>query len=855
MDLLEQLDASTRIITPNQRLAATLLQQHNKPHKQQTWLTPKITPIAIWLNLLWQDYIFKTPLTLLTTHQEQLIWREIITSTSGQHNILNPKQTAKIANQAFHSLKQWQLDPADKQLIFGENCDIARKWSETFINYCHENKLIDSSSAWQTLSSDTDFLAYIAEKKIIFYNFLELSPAQSHLIQQLKKANVDVKLHKQENINTSVMRLEFIDNDAEIAHMAKWAKKMLDENKHQHIACVVPNLHQSREIVLRQFKKAFSSDRDLPIDISAGSKLNQQAIISSALNYLSLFSGESNFDNLSALLRSPFFSSAESEMAQSHELDAQLRKCVPTQISLKGFVQRLKFFNTENALANNLTQALACFESLSKKQTLHYFSEKIIQLLKLAGWPGERTLNSEEFQASEALIKVIRQLNQFNLTKVNSNYAQAMTLVNFLCQEIVFQPQTEKAPIQILGVLEALGMSFDKLMVIGLDDLSWPTHAKPNPFIPYQLQRDKLMPHANAERELIFCKKVTQTFINDNKDVIFSSPLNDGNKQARASLLIKEIQLVVIDEEKRPDTLTMYTLEQFQDWQAPCLSDTQSQGGTEIIRQQALCPFMAFAHLRLKAQSIEEPIEAFDAMLQGSLAHKALEFFWQKIKTQEQLLKLDDQQQETVIEETVDLALADSKTHHIMEGLISLEKKRLIKLLSHWLTIEKQRRTFSVIETEHTYYYQTPYIAIRMKIDRIDQLSNNSRVIIDYKTGATTIASWFGNRPKEPQLPIYCLSQTQDTSGIMFAQLKANNMQFKGLVRDEDETSASLKTVEQIRNDHKAENWDAQIDSWKNSIDQLAHNFHKGNAAADPVDTTACMYCDLHSLCRINDND
>lgn len=855
MDLLKQLDASTRIITPNQRLAATLLQQHSKQHKQQSWLTPKITPIAVWLNLLWQDHIFKTPLTLLTTAQEQLIWRDIVTDTSGQHHILNPNQAAKTACQAFHSLMQWRLDPTDEQLIFGENCDIARKWNETFINYCQKHKLIDISTAWQTLSNDTDFLANNIEKNLVIYNFLELSPAQSYLIKQLKKANITVTPHHQENINTSVTRLEFIDNRAEIAYMAKWAKRQHDKNKHQHIACVVPKLHQSREVVLREFKKAFSDNNGFPIDISAGSKLNQKAIISCALNYLSLFYEKSNFDNFSALLRSPFFSSAESEMAPLHELDVQLRKCMPTQISLKEFAQRIKFFNEENALANNLIQALSRYESLSKKQTLHYYSEKIIQLLKLVGWPGERSLNSEEFQASEAFIKLIGQLNQFNLIKVDSSYNDALMLINFICQETVFQPQAEKAPIQILGVLEALGMSFDKVMIIGLDDLSWPTQAKPNPFIPYQLQREKLMPHANAERELIFCKQVTQRFINDNNEVIFSSPLNDGNKQARASLLIKDIPLTSCDEEKQQDTLSMYTLEQIEDWKAPHISDTQAQGGTEIIRQQALCPFMAFAHLRLNAEGIEEPIEAFDAMLQGSLAHKALEFFWQKIKNQKQLLKLDESQQEAAIEEVAELAIADSKTHHIMDGLISLEKKRLITLLNQWLVIEKQRSPFNVIETERNYYYQTPYIAIRMKIDRIDQLSNGSRIIIDYKTGTTTLTNWFGSRPKEPQLPIYCLSQTQDTSGIMFAQLKANNMQFKGLVRDEDESTASLKTVEQIRSEHKAESWDAQIAEWKDSVDKLAHNFCQGEATTDPIDATACMYCDLHSLCRINDND
>lgn len=855
MDLLEQLDATKRIITPNQRLAEKLRQQHDKQHKQHTRLTPKITPIAIWLNLLWQDYIFTTPKTLLTAPQEQLIWRKIIADTSDQHNILNPKQTAKIVSQAFHTLKEWRLNPIDKHLIFGENCDIARQWNEAFINHCQENKLIDASTAWQTISEDADFLAKTTEKNIIIYNFLELTPAQSYLMQQLEAAGINVTMHEQENINTSLRRLEFIDKQAEVSYAARWAKKQLDDNKDQTIACVIPNLHLSREIVLREFKQAFSRDKELPIDISAGTKLNQQTIIFSALNYLSLFLGKSKFSNFSNLLRSPYFSNAESEMATCHELDTKLRKQLSTQVSFKEFTQRLKLLDDKNALANHLCQAINELEKLSQKQPLHYFSKKILQLLKLAGWPGQRTLSSEEFQASETFIRVIGQLNQFNITNVNCTFNETIALLNFLCQEMVFQPQTEKAPIQILGVLEALGMSFDKLLFIGLDDLSWPPSAKPNPFIPYQLQREKLMPHASAERELHFCKQVMQAFINNNKDVIVSSPLNDGNKQARASLLINDIELSAIKEEQSTNALASYTLEQFEDWQAPCLSNPQAQGGTEVIRQQALCPFMAFAHLRLNAQTIDEPIEAFDAMLQGSLAHKTLEVFWQKIKNQEQLLKLDDAQEEKIINETVDLALADSKTHHIMDGLIAVEKQRLTILLSHWINIEKKRNPFSVIETEREYHYQTQHIAIRMKIDRIDTLSDNSRIIIDYKTGITNIANWFGNRPKEPQLPIYCISQTQDTSGIMFAQLKANNMQFKGLVRDESESNTDLKTIEKIRNDHKAKNWDAQINSWKICIDQLADDFYQGKASADPVDATACMHCDLHSLCRINDND
>ncbi len=53
----------------------------------------------------------------------------------------------------------------------------------------------------------------------------------------------------------------------------------------------------------------------------------------------------------------------------------------------------------------------------------------------------------------------------------------------------VFKPEDEGAPVQVMGMLEAAGLRFDHLWIMGLHDEALPAAASPNPFLPYSLQR------------------------------------------------------------------------------------------------------------------------------------------------------------------------------------------------------------------------------------------------------------------------------------------------------------------------------------------------------------------------------
>ena len=54
----------------------------------------------------------------------------------------------------------------------------------------------------------------------------------------------------------------------------------------------------------------------------------------------------------------------------------------------------------------------------------------------------------------------------------------------------------------------------------------------------------------------------------------------------------------------------------------------------------------------------------------------------------------------------------------------------------------------------------SPDSSFKVRIDRVDRLADDARVLIDYKTGAAT-TDWRGDRPDNPQLPIYALAASR----------------------------------------------------------------------------------------------
>ncbi len=115
------------------------------------------------------------------------------------------------------------------------------------------------------------------------------------------------------------------------------------------------------------------------------------------------------------------------------------------------------------------------------------------------------------------------------------------------------------------------------------------------------------------------------------------------------------------------------------------------------------------------------------------------------------------------------------------------------------------------------------------------------------KPGVVKFNGWDGDRPDEPQLPLYCATSDQPIAGAAFVLIRVGDLEFKGLA-EPGIAPPGLKKMNMAIPRTFAE----QRAEWKRVLEKLADNFRAGHAQVDPK-RGACDYCGLKALCRIRE--
>ena len=137
-----------------------------------------------------------------------------------------------------------------------------------------------------------------------------------------------------------------------------------------------------------------------------------------------------------------------------------------------------------------------------------------------------------------------------------------------------------------------------------------------------------------------------------------------------------------------------------------------------------------------------------------------------------------------------------------------------------------------------------------LRPDRIDRMDTGGRLIIDYKSRAPARTHWLGEKPQEPQLPLYTLLDN-DIEGIAFGEFSVTGpVRFVSLgeryaIASRDAQSLSSQTGGLV------DDWPDLVRYWRRILDRLATDFANGRADIDPT-PTACSYCSLSSVCRLH---
>jgi probable DNA repair protein len=829
--------AGITVVTPNQRLSHALMLEFDDfqaAKRLDSWEAPDILPFGAFVERLWEDALYspigemrgsELPL-LLTPAQEQHIWQRILESSG----LLIVPQAAAQCREAWRLMHQWRLPSKPTN----EDAAAFAQWAAAY-----ERQTRGEIDAARLPDLMAGFIPQLTRPQLVVaYAFDVLPPQTQEFLSRFK-----TEACKPESTTSTAVRAPFPSARHELEAAAKWARARLEEGK-KRIGVVMPDLGKRRQEVVRVFSRVMQpgssvvpakAGTPLPFNLSLGRPLISYPLVDAALGLLELARQPVDFARASSLIRSPFIGGADSELARRATLDVRIRRDAGATLSLPKLVAASEQLPL---LRKHLEAVFAAAKDQpsSPAQWARHFSA----VLDAAGYPGERALDSDEFQTRAKLHETLGELAKLERVSGRMSFGAALATLRELCGNTLFQPESPDAPIQILGVFESEGLRFDCLWVSGLTDQAWPMDAHPNPFIPVALQKKAGIPQASAESSLAFAQRVTEGWMASAAEVVFSHPTKEEDRALAPSPLIAavaEASIAVPDYPRYRDLLfASRKLESFEDWRAPRFPPGKVRGGTRVLADQAACPFRAFAKWRLGAEEMEEPAPGLDPRDRGKLLHALMREIWTRVRSSANLSR----DLGTVIAQAAHKAVDEMG----LEGRFAeLERERLARLAREWLDVEKDRAPFEVAFVEQQRDLTVAGLEMQSRIDRMDRMESGGHVLIDYKTGGfPSPRQWEGPRPDDPQLPLYAVAAPEELAAVTFAKLKPGEMKFMGYAR-------GPHLLPNVQHYH---DWERLLAAWKKDAEALGRAFAAGDAHVDPKEEMkTCRRCDLHTLCRV----
>ena len=894
------------VLTPNQRLSGALgaaFAQAQAARGLASWESPDILPWGAFVARLYQDALYselgeRMPL-LLSPLQEQAIWETVVAGSESGSTLLSVASAATLARDAWMLAHAWRLLPSLRDFFGNDDTRVFADWAWRYEGITSRDRQIERARLPEWLSPRLQSAALRKPALLVAYGFDIFTPQQQVFLDALAGADVEILRGMPDAQAAAVRRVACRTAKDEHRLAAQWARSRLERaapagERQCRIGIVVPDLERSRDAIRRAFTQVMAPAQGfpgttpaiLPFNISLGMPLPGYPLARAALLILDLAGGEIEFAAASRLLRSPFIAAGTSEAAARACLDAALRRqCAP-----RTTLERLRRAIARNTAPDNAYRVRACpqlahglgalaqyaRENLSGSRRPGVWARTMLGLLETLGFPGERALDSIEYQTLQKLHETIAAFAALDRVAGRMRFTQARARLARALGETLFQPEAATVPVHILGVLESAGMQFDHLWVMGLAEESWPMPPRPNPFIPVALQKRAGVPEASGAASLDLDRRITRGWLGAALEVVISHPLREDDRELPASPLIRAIDPSAVEDLALPAHVSAQAaihaaaaLERIEDGRAPALPEgSTSAGGTGVFRDQAACPFRAFAIHRLGARGLDA-VSAFNASDRGTLVHALLAKVWKELKSSAALAAVSPRDLQSLVEAAADVAINSLRSHRpeaLAGRLGQLERARLVRLAFEWLALEKQRPPFEIAALESRQAISLGGLTVNARLDRMDRLLEASQggwVVLDYKTGSAAPGGWLGERPDDPQLPLYAVGAAPSAgarSGVValaFAQVRTGHMEFRGIGSASDLLPGVVSINEQRAQAARLyENWNEVLQGFRHELESIAREFVAGEARVAPKhDVPTCRYCELHALCRISERE
>jgi ATP-dependent helicase/nuclease subunit B len=852
-------------ITPSSRLAYSIRfarALRRQEAGETAWLSAPVLTWSQWLSQLLDEQILAGAVSQrpITPQQALALWSDIVSDDIS----VGATGVASLCMQAWEKLHGFNLPSPDEWSAAETSVDATQfeGWLSRYESALEEHGFIDPARWARDLPDLIRAGQFSLPDHIEFSGFaLGLTPLQRSVEEALVECGVDVRSSVDTGDAGDVSILAADDFDEEIELAAAWARQRLDRGD-RRIGIVVTDLSSRIEEVDRVMKRVLlpghlSELRDemRPWHIALGAPLSSFPVVSLALDALRLSSESPGVAVLGSLLRSPFFVSDIESQCRAAAIDAKLRDLPGASVTFSVLERVAGHVDADGLLARFSSWRevrLAGEDDREPGQWAHQFMAELSAMSYGAG----AALTSPEYQSWRAFIEVVDELSAVGGVLGRISRARALDLLVQFCNGRLFREKNLGAPIEIMSPKEAMGGAFDALWVQGVDDTNWPSPAQPDAFLPRYLQDVFL--EATPEGQHQQAEIILGSLRCAAPEVVMSYARFDGDLELRLSDLVGGSHLSDLSLLRSivPAFPRQAELDDCgEDIQAPVFEGDRVKGGTQVLYDQAVCPFRAFARHRLRAIAVQEPQSGLDARLRGTLMHDALERFWGAVRGSEALKAMSGDDLAVLAHDCAQQAmrvLEKKNPDALSEEVTALELERLKQRLLDWTEMERQRPDFTVEAIEQKHQVEIGGLHFSIKLDRVDRVESGL-IPIDYKTGSPKPARWSTlGRIEDPQLPCYALAMDKPPAGIAFGKLKPSELGFVGISAF-NEGIPGVQEMEKCSRGlfrHHSD-WGDLLAEWEKAIGELVAEYRDGVARVAPIRAGVCDWCELKSLCRL----
>ncbi len=810
----ETLDDSSCLITANQRLARLL---HEAWGEQQlvaghaAWRTPDIRPWHGWLGHVvaaaeGQDDIPAR----ISPAQSQVLWDRCLRKELGDAATGMPA-LVRLARDAWQRLAEARVGIRDvARAARSEDQRLFAAAAGRYLSVLEHEHWVDDAGLGDLAIRLIREGRVPLQQRYTFTGFDRVRPLLVAVQEVLRERGCEALSREPADATGEPVVYEFEQRDAEMRTAGAWARTLIDETPAARVAVVVQGLENTAQRDTHLLREGFvpgwqygpAALRET-VNASYGKRMVDYPAIAVALLALRWLVGDIASSDVSMLLLSPLVS--RGEQAARSRLELYLRQ-LPDRAWSPSMVTSALRGRGDAGDAEDWLARIAALSTRRRALPAHAPPAEWVMIvddtLAALGWPGETTLGSDEFQLVNRWRELLNEFARLEIVSASLSPRAAIAQLELMAGEIVFQPESRHAVVQLMGPLEASGAEFDAVWICGMTAANWPPAGNPTVLVSKSLQCEHGMPDATPEDTRQWAATTLQRLLASAPRVVCSYATIEDDVDQTVSDLLGDAPATLRDAEPGWHARGLVDLgtAAAQTDAVPPVVGERIFGGAGTIQRQLAEPFAAFAHGRLGAQVLDRQALGITPLLRGNLVHDTLYRLYRELPSADEIRTVAEEELERRIDEATGGALqrhlraADA----VLVRLLDLERTRIARLVGAFVRLDRDRDDFAVAAVEGELEFRRGPLRLKLRFDRIDRYPDGGIAIIDYKTGAARKLLNRDGTVNEAQLFVYAMASDEPVVALALANIDARETGFSGAGRgftDESDWPDLLATI------------------------------------------------------------